>query len=69
MEEVTRRKAAVILELKVAKKFEELDKRAHDALTQIEEKKYEKELIDDGYKNIIKYGISFFKKDCLVKIK
>lgn len=66
---VTRRKAAVILELKVAKKFEELDKRAHDALTQIEEKKYEKELIDDGYKNIIKYGISFFKKDCLVKIK
>ncbi|MBA8972289.1 hypothetical protein B0H36_002960 [Clostridium butyricum] len=35
----------------------------------MEEKKYEKELIDDGYKNIIKYGISFFKKDCLVKIK
>ena len=34
-----------------------------------EEKKYEMELRDDGYKNIIKYGISFFKKDCFIKIK
>ena len=59
----------VILELKVAKTFDELDKRADDALIQIEEKKYEMELIDDGYKDIIKYGISFFKKDCLVKTK
>lgn len=40
-----------------------------DALKQIEEKIYEMELRYDGYKNIIKYGISFFKKDCLIKIK
>ena len=65
---VSRRKTAVILELKVAKTFDDLEKRADDALKQIEEKKYELELRDDGYKNIIKYGISFFKKDCLVKI-
>ena len=66
---VSRRKTAVILELKVAKTFDDLEKRADDALKQIEEKKYEMELRDDGYKNIIKYGISFFKKDCFVKIK
>ncbi len=66
---VTRRKAAIILELKVCKSFNELEKRADDALRQIEEKKYELELKDDGYNNVIKYGISFFKKDCLVKIK
>ena len=66
---VSRRKTAVILELKVAKTFDDLERRADDALKQIEEKKYEMELRDDGYKNIIKYGISFFKKDCVVKIK
>ena len=66
---VSRRKTAVILELKVAKTFDDLERRADDALKQIAEKKYEMELRDDGYKNIIKYGISFFKKDCVVKIK
>ena len=40
-----------------------------DALEQMEEKKYEMELRDDCYKNIVKYGISFFKKDCFIKIK
>ena len=66
---VTRRKAAVILELKVAKTFDELEEKADEALKQIEEKKYEKELMDDGYKDIIKYGIAFYRKDCLIKIK
>ena len=66
---VSRRKAAIILELKVCRNFNELEQRADDALKQIEEKKYEMELKDDGYNNIIKYGISFFKKDCLIKIK
>ena len=66
---VTRRKTAVILELKIAKTFDDLEKRADDALQQIEDKKYEMELKDDGYKKIIKYGISFFKKDCFIKLK
>ena len=66
---VSRRKTAIILELKVCKTFNELEQRADDALKQIEEKKYEMELRDDGYNNIMKYGISFFKKDCFVKMK
>ena len=65
---VSRRGAAVILELKVAKNFDELESKADEALKQIEEKKYEEDIRRDGYKNIIKYGISFFGKDCLVKI-
>ena len=65
---VSRRGAAIIIELKVAKSFDELEKKANKALEQIEEKKYEKELRSDGYKNIIKYGISFFGKDCMIKI-
>jgi hypothetical protein len=66
---VSRRGVAVILELKIAKTFDDLEKMADKALKQIEEKKYELELKSDGYKKIIKYGISFFKKDCLVKIR
>ena len=64
---VSRRKTAIILELKVAKTFDELEERADEALKQIEEKNYEAELNSDGYRNVIKYGIAFFKKDCLVK--
>ena len=67
--ELFKRGTAVIIELKVAKSFDELQKKADEALEQIEEKKYEKEPRSDGYKNIIKYGISFFGKDCMIKIK
>ena len=65
---VSRRGAAVILELKAAKSFDELEKKADEALGQIEEKNYEAELRSDGYKNIIKYGIAFYGKDCLIKL-
>ena len=51
------------------KGFDELEKKADEALEQIEKKKYEKELRSDGYKNIIKHGISFLGKDCMIKIK
>ena len=66
---VSRRGAAVVIELKVADKFDDLEKRADDALKQIEEKQYDMELRSEGYKNIIKYGISFYAKDCFVKLE
>ena len=52
----------------MAKSFDELEKKADEALEQIEEKKYEKELRSDGYKNIIKYSISLLRNDCMIKI-
>jgi len=57
----------IILELKVAKKYSEMEKQCNAALEQIEEKQYEQNLLEDGYKEIIKYGICFFKKRCIVK--
>ncbi|MDE6234057.1 MAG: PD-(D/E)XK nuclease domain-containing protein, partial [Lachnospiraceae bacterium] len=65
---VTRRKAAFVIEFKIAEKFNELDRRAGDALKQIEERGYDRELNDDGYGQVIRYGIAFHGKDCLVKL-
>jgi len=37
------------------------------ALEQIEERKYDTELVDEGYQSILKYGICFCGKNCMVK--
>ena len=58
---------AVIIEVKVAEKFAELDKKCDEALQQIEERNYEAELIDECYQNIIKYGVAFYQKSCKIK--
>ena len=60
---------AIIIEIKVAKDIKDLEKKCNEALEQIEEKKYDMELIQDGYNNILKYGITFFNKKCMVKLK
>ena len=62
-----RRGAAIILELKVAKSFKEMSEKCDEALNQIEEKQYDAELLEEGYTNIVKYGITFYKKDCMIK--
>lgn len=58
-----------MIEFKIADKFNQLEKRAEDALLQIEEKGYARELQDDGYATVIKYGIAFMGKDCVVKMQ
>ncbi|MBP1564879.1 MAG: AAA family ATPase [Oscillospiraceae bacterium] len=64
------RSVAVIIEIKIAGKYKELDKKCDEALWQIEERNYEAELIDDGYENIIKYGVAFCsEKVCKIKKK
>lgn len=65
---VTRRKPAYVLEFKVADKFNRLEDSANKALEQIEEHRYAKELEDDGYAVVYRYGIAFCGKDCLVKL-
>lgn len=66
---VTRRKPAYVLEFKVAKTFTDLEKMAEAALQQIEDRQYVRELEDDGYQTVYRYGIAFFGKDCLVKLR
>ena len=65
---VTRRKPAYVLELKVTDKFKQLDSKADEALQQIEERGYVRELEDDGYEVVYRYGIAFCGKDCIVKL-
>ncbi len=57
---------AVILELKVADSFNQMEDKCREALTQIEANQYEEGLRREGYRQIVKYGISFFKKECIV---
>jgi hypothetical protein len=61
---------AVIFEFKFTKNIKELESDALEALEQIERENYVFELEEEGYKkeNILKYGIAFCKKNCLVKI-
>lgn len=62
-------KPAVIIELKVCDKPKKTFTKCDEALEQIERNKYDLELIEEGYEDIIKYGISFYRKDCLIKLK
>lgn len=58
---------AIILELKHAHKFTQMEELCDKALEQIEERKYDTELVDEGYQSILKYGICFCRKNCMVK--
>lgn len=57
---------AIIVEIKVADTYAQLNKKAESALDQIEQKQYDAELKLEGYHEFIKYGISFYKKLCKV---
>ena len=66
---VSRRGIAIVVEFKIANNIDDLEKKADEAIEQIDDRKYDMELRSEGYKNIFKYGIAFYKKDCLIKIK
>jgi hypothetical protein len=57
---------AVIFEIKPAKKFGDLPAACRKALQQIEDKNYVAYWNDEGYTDMIKYGIGFYKKNCMV---
>ena len=59
---------AVIIEIKVAKTYQGLEEKCNEALRQIEEQKYEAALRQEGYQKILKYGVAFYKKECMVKM-
>ncbi len=53
----------IVIELKYGR---DLDKACKDALEQIEKRRYEEELREDGMETILKYGIGCYKKTCRV---
>lgn len=58
---------AIIIEIKIVKDFEKMEEGCDMALTQIEEQNYEASLYKEGYRKFIKYGVCFYRKECLVK--
>ncbi len=61
----TPERTGIVIELKYADDGN-LEKACGEALKQIEEKKYAEGLNHRGAKKIIKYGIAFFEKECMV---
>ncbi|MDR1699866.1 MAG: ATP-binding protein, partial [Lachnoclostridium sp.] len=58
---------SAVFEVKVAKHRGELEKRCVEALAQIKEMNYVHDLEEEGYKDITRYGVAFYGKECLVK--
>lgn len=58
---------AIILELKISDTFRGMEKKCEEGLAQIEAGNYARPLEDDGYQEILKYAICFFKKGCMVR--
>ena len=63
----TPERTGIVIELKYADDGN-LEKACGEALKQIEEKKYAEGLKRRSMKKIIKYGIAFYKKECMFKI-
>lgn len=59
---------AFIIEVKVSDRIDDLEKDAEAAVQQIHDRGYAEELRTEGYRNIICYGISFYQKDCEVRL-
>ena len=64
---VIRYDKAVIIEIKTVHDGETLAGQCEAALKQIEEQQYEAALLNEGYTDIIKLGIAFKGKQCMVK--
>ena len=64
---------AFVIELKAVRRegkkpvtLEMMDEAADEAIKQIDDNSYADALLEDGYGNIGRYGIAFFRKDCRV---
>ena len=66
--EYSQRKIAVVIEIKIADSFGELEKQCDKALMQIEDRGYSMQLADDYYRKVISYGVAFCGKSCRVKM-
>lgn len=64
----TNRRAAVV-EAKIAKSESRLAKECEKALAQIEENQYARKVERAGYGKVVRLGMAFYKKKCLVESK
>lgn len=61
--------AGIIMELKYARSFGDLDKACERALEQIKDRRYDQEFREEGRNDILAYGIAFYKKRCKVVVE
>ncbi|MCD7958272.1 MAG: ATP-binding protein [Ruminococcus sp.] len=68
--EYRKRTFAVVIEVKIAKSFMDLDNACNMAMQQIEDKCYVSNMKQNGYKKVLKYGVAFCsEKVCRVKLE
>ena len=56
--------AGIVVELKYTKNYDEMEQACRAALDQINDRRYQEYLLNDGRKDITLYGIAFCKKRC-----
>lgn len=66
---IRRSREAFVVEFKVAKDLDDMNQKADEAIQQIEDKRYDMDLKNDGYKYVSYYGIAFCGKECIVHCK
>ena len=62
-----RKGRVIILELKAAVSIADMDAACDRGLAQIEEQCYAEPFTNEGYPEVKKYALSFYKKECMVK--
>ncbi len=62
-----RKGRVIILELKLAESIADLEPAADRGLAQIEEQRYAAPFTNEGYPEVRKYAVSFYKKDCTLR--
>lgn len=61
--------AGIIMELKYAHSFNDLEQACERALEQIKDRRYDSDFREDGRNEILAYGIAFYKKRCKVVVE
>lgn len=63
-----KKRSAVIIEVKITNSQALLEQECRNALQQIESMQYAKKIEHEGFRNVICYGMAFYRKQCLVQI-
>ena len=62
------KKAPIIMEIKVSETFKDMGAACDRAIQQIVDMKYDSWVQEDGYTEVLDYGIAFFRKRCKIKL-
>lgn len=61
-----RNRRAVVIEAKIAKSEKQMKEKCQEALQQIETQQYARKAERDGFRKVWRYGMAFYKKECMV---